>query len=55
MSDRDRVLAYVAALVAVFVLSLFVGRVAGPYVGGPERVDQHHAREAVERAGLSAR
>lgn len=55
MSERDRVLAYVAALVAAFVLSLLIGRVAAPYVGGPEPAEQHRSPAAVEHAEWIAR
>lgn len=43
MTDRDRVLAYVAALVVAFVLAFLVGRIAAPQVGGSEPSGQHHA------------
>lgn len=39
MADRDRVLAYLAALVAAFVLAFLLGRVAAPALGPDEADD----------------
>lgn len=42
MADRDRVLAYLAALVAAFVLAFLLGRVAAPALG-PDDAEEHPA------------
>ena len=43
MSDRDRALAYLAGLVAVFVLAVLVGRVVGPAPQEPPSEHDPHA------------
>lgn len=42
MSTRDRVLAYLTGLVAIFAFAMIVGRLAGPALDLPQQPDRPH-------------
>ena len=45
MSDRDRVLAYLTGLVAIFVLAWALGSLWSPDVSEPDRHQPDHSQE----------
>lgn len=47
MTDRERLLAYLTALVAVFFLAVVLGRLIGPSLGGVEHVPAPENHPAV--------
>lgn len=51
MTDRTRVLVYVAGLVAAFALAFAVGRLASPYLSEPEP-DRGHGDMGAQAAVL---